>query len=65
MMLSGPRRVVKLALTGLLEVVGAPPDAVVPVAVVVTSVLVAVEGEGGQPVQLNTRWAGTGESRER
>lgn len=64
-MLSGPRRDVRLALTGLLEVVGAPSDAVVPVAVVVTPVLVAVEGEGSQPVQLNTRRAGMGEGRER
>lgn len=41
------------ALTGFFEVVAAPPDAVVPLAVVVSPELVAVEGECGNPVQLN------------
>lgn len=50
MMLSGSRLNVRLALTGLLEVVSAPSDAMVPLAAVVTPVLVAVEGKGGQPV---------------
>lgn len=45
----------RLALTGLLQIVAAPSDAMVPLAVVVTAKLVAVEAEGGQPVQLNTR----------